>query len=43
MDWLDLLAVQGTLKSLLQHHNNALVSSNKLANQSETNDQKNKK
>ena len=20
MDWLDLLAVQGTLKSLLQHH-----------------------
>ena len=21
MDWLDLLAVQGTLKSLLQHHN----------------------
>ena len=26
MDWLDLLAVQGTLKSLLQHHsNNSLV------------------
>ena len=26
MDWLDLLAVQGTLKSLLQHHNsNALI------------------
>ena len=23
MDWLDLLAVQGTLKSLLQHHTNA--------------------
>ena len=21
MDWLDLLAVQGTLKSLIQHHN----------------------
>ena len=21
MDWLDLLAVQGTLKNLLQHHN----------------------
>ena len=27
MDWLDLLAVQGTLKSLLQHHNsNASIS-----------------
>ena len=26
MDWLDLLAVQGTLKSLLQHHSsNALI------------------
>ena len=26
IDWLDLLAVQGTLKSLLQHHNsNALI------------------
>ena len=25
MDWLDLLAVQGTLKSLLQHHNSNLV------------------
>ena len=25
MDWLDLLAVQGTLKSLLQHHINFLV------------------
>ena len=24
MDWLDLLAVQGTLKSLLQHHNSNL-------------------
>ena len=24
MDWLDLLAVQGTLKSLLQHHSSAL-------------------
>ena len=23
MDWLDLLAVQGTLKSLLQHHNHS--------------------
>ena len=25
MDWFDLLAVQGTLKSLLQHHNKLLV------------------
>ena len=25
MDWLDLLAVQGTLKSLLQHHRRALM------------------
>ena len=25
MDWLDLLAVQGTLKSLLQHHSSKLV------------------
>ena len=25
-DWLDLLAVQGTLKSLLQHHSSALIS-----------------
>ena len=25
MDWLDLLAVQGTLKSLLQHYNSRLV------------------
>ena len=24
MDWLDLLAVQGTLKSLLQHHDSAI-------------------
>ena len=26
MDWLDLLAVQGTLKSLLQHHNSLALS-----------------
>ena len=26
MDWLDLLAVQGTLKSLLQHHSSKAVS-----------------
>ncbi|KAB0368909.1 hypothetical protein FD755_018914 [Muntiacus reevesi] len=26
MDWLDLLAVQGTLKSLLQHHNSLVLS-----------------
>ena len=26
MDWLDLLVVQGTLKSLLQHHSSALSS-----------------
>ena len=26
MDWLDLLAVQGTLKSLLQHHSSTLTS-----------------
>ena len=25
MDWLDLLAVQGTLKSLLQHHNSKSI------------------
>ena len=25
MDWLDLLAVQGTLKSLLQHHSSSLI------------------
>ena len=27
MDWLDLLAVQGTLKSLFQHHNSKASSS----------------
>ena len=27
MDWLDLLAVQGTLKSLLQHHNYKSINS----------------
>ena len=27
MDWLDLLAVQGTLKSLLQHHSSKIISS----------------
>ena len=27
MDWLDLLAVQGTLKSLLQHHSSKAISS----------------
>ena len=26
MDWLDLLTVQGTLKSLLQHHNSSALS-----------------
>jgi len=26
MDWLDLLAVQGTLKSLLQHHHSSKAS-----------------
>ena len=25
MDWLDLLAVQGTLKSLLQHHSSKVI------------------
>ena len=25
MDWLDLLAVQGTLKSLLQHHSSKAI------------------
>ena len=25
MDWLDLLAVQGTLKSVLQHHNSKII------------------
>jgi len=29
MDWLDLLAVQGTLKSLLQHHNYSSIKRNK--------------
>ena len=28
MDWLDLLAVQGTLKSLFQHHSSQTVSRN---------------
>ena len=28
MDWLDLLAVQGTLKSLLQHHTETIVTEN---------------
>ena len=28
MDWLDLLAVQGTLKSLLQHHSISVISFN---------------
>ena len=27
MDWLDLLAVQGTLRSLLQHHSSSIISS----------------
>ena len=30
MDWLDLLAVQGTLKSLLQHHIESVILSNHL-------------
>ena len=30
MDWLDLLAVQGTLKSLLQHHSSKASIQNKL-------------
>ena len=30
MDWLDLLAVQGTLKSLLQHHSSKSISSSAL-------------
>ena len=30
MDWLDLLAVQGTLKSLLQHHNSKSINSSAL-------------
>ena len=28
MDWLDLLAVQGTLKSLLQHHSSKAITAN---------------
>ena len=31
MDWLDLLAVQGTLKSLLQHHSSKSISSSALS------------
>ena len=31
MDWLDLLAVQGTLKSLLQHHNFKSINSSALS------------
>ena len=31
MDWLDLLAVQGTLKSLLQHQNSKAISSSVLS------------
>ena len=31
MDWLDLLAVQGTLKSLLQHHSSKASSSSALS------------
>ena len=30
MDWLDLLAVQGTLKSLLQHHSSKSINSSVL-------------
>ena len=30
MDWLDLLSVQGTLKSLLQHHNSKSINSSAL-------------
>ena len=30
MDWLDLLAVQGTLKSLLQHHSSKAISSGQI-------------
>ena len=29
MDWLDLLAVQGTLKSLLKHHSSKALGSSK--------------
>ena len=31
MDWLDLLAVQGTLKSLLQHHSSKSINSSVLS------------
>ena len=31
MDWLDLLAVQGTLKSLLQHHSSNTINSSVLS------------
>ena len=31
MDWLDLLAVQGTLKSLLQHHSSKTINSSVLS------------
>ena len=31
MDWLDLLAVQGTLKSILQHHSSKSISSSALS------------
>ena len=31
MDWLDLLAVQGTLKSLLQHHTSKSINSSALS------------
>ena len=31
MDWLDLLAVQGTLKSLLQHHSSRRINSSALS------------
>ena len=33
MDWLDLLAVQGTLKSLLQHHSSKSINSLALSGQ----------
>ena len=31
MDWLDLLAVRGTLKSLLQHHSSKVINSSELS------------
>ena len=34
MDWLDLLAVQGTLKSLLQHHGSKVVNTVQMFNSS---------